>query len=142
MAQLRLGYPEIAKHGAEILQLTHSTVAEARLYFTQYSLPFPYLCDAERVAHERYGLVMARPGPLEGLGKLVTSTAVAAHDLVRHGERTPSPVAFLARYALKDSPQAVFVVDRDGVVRRRYTTGPVGNIPSTADLVRDLAALG
>src|SRR5262245_24955177 len=48
MAQLRLGYPEVQAHDAEILQITCSTPDEARLYFQQYQLAFPYLCDPER----------------------------------------------------------------------------------------------
>ncbi|MGH7966582.1 MAG: redoxin domain-containing protein, partial [Candidatus Binatia bacterium] len=36
MTQLRLGYQQIQERGAEILQITWSTLEEARLYFQQY----------------------------------------------------------------------------------------------------------
>src|SRR5215510_13274324 len=100
MAQLRLGYPEIQKSGAEVLQLTHNTVEEAQRYFKHYPITFPYLCDPERAVHERYGLPLQPASPLDPL----RNTAAAVFDLVRHGEKTPSPVPFIKRYLGKDSP--------------------------------------
>ena len=39
MAQLRLGYPEIQRSGAEVLQITHNTPAEAQSYFLRVDAP-------------------------------------------------------------------------------------------------------
>ena len=137
MAQLRLGYPDIQRHEAEVLQVTHNTAVEAGRYFKHYPITFPYLCDADRAVHEAYGLPLRMPGPLEPL----RSTAAAAFDLVRHGERTPSPVAFLLRNRLLDSPQAVVIVDRAGVVRHVVQSGPNAELPSNADIVRRLESI-
>src|SRR2546426_7095230 len=62
MAQLRLGYNEIQQRGAEVLQVTYSTPEEARLYFQQYQLLFPYLCDPEWAVFRLYGLSTIRKG--------------------------------------------------------------------------------
>jgi alkyl hydroperoxide reductase subunit AhpC len=137
MAQLRLGYSEIQKTGAEVLQITHNTAAEAHRYFKHYPITFPYLCDPERTAHEAYGLALQGTKPLDPL----KSTAAAAFDFVRHGERTPLPVSFIVRYSAKDSPQAVVIVDRDGVVRHVVQSGPNAELPSNAEILRRLAPL-
>ena len=137
MAQLRLGYPEIQKSGAEVLQVTHNTAAEAQRYFKHYPITFPYLCDPERTVHEAYGLALQASKPLDP----VKSTAVAAFDFVRHGERTPLPIPFILRYSLKDSPQAVVVVDRDGVVRHVVQGGPNAELPPNAEILRQLEPL-
>jgi hypothetical protein len=138
MAQLRLGYADIQRSGAEVLQITHNTADEAGRYFRHYPITFPYLCDPDRAVHEAYGLPLRMPGPLEPL----KSTAAAAFDLVRHGEWTPSPVPFLVRNRLKDSPQAVIIVDRDGVVRHVAQSGPNAELPANADIMRRLRSIG
>ncbi len=137
MAQLRLGNPDIARAGAEVLQLTHNTAAEAQRYFTHFPIAFPYLCDADRAVHERYGI------PLEPtrIADAVKSMTVATTDRVLHGERTASPVPFLVRTRGKDSPQVVILVDREGIVRHAVQAGPNADLPSNAELLRRLAAL-
>src|SRR5438876_12193324 len=111
MAQLRLGYPEIQRSGAEVLQITHNTPAEAQRYFKHYPIAFPYLCDADRAVHDAYGI------PLEPakLANAVKTIALTATDRLRGG-LTPSPFPFLARTHRKDSPQAVIFVDGEGIV--------------------------
>ena len=141
MAQLRLGHPEIQKANAEVLQITHSTANEAQLYLRRFPIVFPYLCDAERIVHEQYGI------PLETLGlaahvttTLACSTATVS-DLIRRGERSPSPLPFFRRYGLKDSSQAVYIVDRNGIIRDVFTAGPIGHLPSNAEIVAVLESL-
>ncbi len=139
MAQLRLGYPEIQRSGAEVLQITHNTPAEAERYFRYHSVPYPYLCDPDRAVHEAYGLPLQSIGPLDPL----KATATAALDFVRRGERTEAPFPFFARYGpTKDSPQAVLVVDREGIVRRAVRAGPNAELPSNAEILRWLADVG
>jgi alkyl hydroperoxide reductase subunit AhpC len=137
MAQLRLGYPEIQKSGAEVLQVTHNTAEEAQRYFKHYPITFPYLCDPERTVHETYGLALQAASPLDPL----RSTAAAAFDLVRHGEKTPLPIPFIKRYPMKDSPQAVVIVDRGGIVRHVVQSGPNAELPSNAEILRRLDPL-
>src|SRR5688572_13892955 len=137
MAQLRRGLPEIRAHDGEVLQITHNTVDEARRYAKFYTYDFPYLCDPDRAVHERYGLAMERLSPLGP----VQSMVAAMMDRVRHGEITPSPIPFALRHAGKDSPQAVFVLDRQGVVRVVHRASPNADIPPASTLVKDLAAI-
>jgi alkyl hydroperoxide reductase subunit AhpC len=140
MAQLRLHYPEIQQRGAEILQITHSAPAEARLYFKQYRLTIPYLCDPDRRVHERYGVHAFEPGLTVSLTNMVVCGAAAVADGLR-GERSPLPTPYYRRHGLKDSPQAMYVVDRAGIIRHVYTTGPIGAMPSGAELLQRLSTL-
>ena len=134
MAQLRLGYPEVQRGGAEILQITHNTAAEAQRYFKHYPIAFPYLCDPERVVHERYGIALETAA----VGDVARSFATSATDFLRKGERTASPAPFAMRYGFKDSRQAVIFVDRDGIVRHVVQAGPNADLPSNAEILRRL----
>ena len=137
MAQLGLRYAEIRALDAEILQVTHNTLDEARSYFKRYPMAFPYLCDPERVAHERYGVALMHAA----VGGFLASGAAVAADFVLRGETTPLPIPYFKRYVLKDSPQAVFILDRDGVVRAEHRLGPNAPLPSAEELVRELESL-
>ena len=137
MAQLRLGYPEIERSGAEVLQITHNTAAEAQRYFKHFPIAFPYLCDPERTVHEAYGLALETASAKN----LVASAATAASDLLRHGEKTALPIPFMMRYGYKDSPQAVVIVDREGIVRHVVQAGPNAELPSNAEILRRLDAI-
>ena len=142
MAQLRLGYPEIQQRGGELLQVTHNTPEEARLYFQQYDLHMPYLCDAERVVHELYGIRLVQRSVVEVARTFAVSSAAVASDRLRRGEKSPSPMPYFKRYGFsQDSPQAVFIVDKLGIIRYVYTSGTIGAIPSNAELLRQLATL-
>jgi alkyl hydroperoxide reductase subunit AhpC len=137
MAQLRLGYPEIARSGAEVLQITHNTAAEAQRYFKHYPIAFPYLCDPERKVHEAYGLALETASAKN----VVASMATATGDLLRRGEKTALPIPFMMRYGYKDSPQAVVIVDREGIVRHVVQAGPNAELPSNAEILRRLDAI-
>ena len=137
MAQLRLGYPEIQRSGAEVLQITHNTAAEAQRYFTHYPIVFPYLCDADRAAHEAYGIRLQPAKVSDGMASMAASVA----DLLRHGERTALPVPYFMRHGIRDSPQAVVLVDREGLVRHVVQAGPNADLPSNAEILRRLDAL-
>src|SRR5215207_5763321 len=56
MSQLARGYARFQALGAEVLEVTNSTPARARLYARQFKLPFPYLCDPDRRARSAWGL--------------------------------------------------------------------------------------
>jgi putative peptide zinc metalloprotease protein len=137
MAQLRLGYPDIARGGAEVLQITHNTAAEAQRYFKHYPIAFPYLCDPERKVHEAYGLALETASAKN----VVASMATATGDLLRRGEKTALPIPFMMRYGYKDSPQAVVIVDREGIVRHVVQAGPNAELPSNAEILRRLDAI-
>lgn len=137
MAQLRLGYPEIEATGAEVLQVTHNTAAEADRYARHYPIAFPYLCDPDRAVHEAYGLPVQPMRPLD----MLRSTAIAGLDLATRGERTPLPLPFIARHPGKDSPQALLIVDREGIVRHAVQTGPNAELPPNAEILTRLRPL-
>jgi alkyl hydroperoxide reductase subunit AhpC len=137
MAQLRLGYPEIERSAAEVLQITHNTALEAQRYFKHYPIAFPYLCDPDRAVHEAYGLALETASAKN----VVTSMATSVSDLVRRGEKTALPLPFMMRYGYKDSPQAVVIVDRDGIVRHVVQAGPNAELPSNAEILRQLDAI-
>jgi len=137
MAQLGLRYPQIQALGAEVLQVTHNTPEEARGYLKHYPMKFPYLCDAERAAHDRYGVELIGMN----VGGFLASGAAVLSDLVLKGESTPAPIPYFRRYAGKDTAQAVFLLDRDGIVRAEHRLGPNAPLPSAQDLIDQLQEL-
>lgn len=137
MAQLRLGYAEIQKHDADIVQVTHNTLEEARRYAKFYKFDFPYLCDPDRIVHERYGLPLETAHATE----IVRSMAAATTDLLVRGERTPLPIPFIVRHPMKDSPQAVFVIDRQGIIRNVHRLSPNDGLPTTTTLAKELSTI-
>ena len=137
MAQLALRYPEIQALDAEVLQVTHNTLDEARGYLKHYPIKMPYLCDAERTAHDQYAVEQLGVN-LEGYA---ASVATVVLDLVTKGERTPAPIPYFKRYGGKDSAQAVFILDREGVVRAEHRLGPNAPLPSASDLISVLQKL-
>jgi peroxiredoxin len=136
MSQLAQRYPEFRALDAEILQVTHSTLEEAQNYFRHYRITLPYLCDAARSAHQRYGVALVSNVP-----GILASTAAVAADFVMRGERTPLPVPFIRRYGGQDAEQALFIVDRDGVVRAEYRLGPNTTLPTASEMLRAIEAM-
>jgi peroxiredoxin len=59
-ARLSQAYPQFQSSDAEILQITHNTMDEANLYFRNYHLVTPYLCDPDRQVHLRYGIPLEK----------------------------------------------------------------------------------
>lgn len=142
MAQLRLSYQEIQKRDTEILWVTDSTPEEARLYFQHYQLLFPYLCDPERAVYQLYGVPMApQIGLLKRIQTVATTMTTEMSDRLLRGEKSPSPLPYFKRYGFTDMEQAVFIIDRSGIIRYVHTTGTIGTIPSNADLLSQLATL-
>jgi peroxiredoxin len=142
MAQLRLGYQELQKRNTDILQVTCSTQQEAQLYFRQYQLSFPYLCDPKRAVFPLYGIRIARAAIGKLVANMATSMAAMVSDRVLQGEKSPSPLPFLKRYGATDmEQQAVFLIDRAGVIRYVQSTGSLGGLPASAEYVRQLDKL-
>ena len=137
MTQLRQAYPRMREVGAELLQISHNTLDEARAYLKHYPFAFPYLCDPDRAVHERYGVPLVPAtlgGKLRGMG-------AATADLVLRGERSPLPLPMMKRFPGKDSTQALVIVDRTGLVRAVHRGDAVGGLPGASDLIRALQAL-
>jgi len=142
MTQLRLGYPQIQDRGAEILQVTWNTPEEARLYFQQYQLLFPYLCDPERTVYPLYGIrIVHEPVPALVAG-IAKGTMAALSDRLFRGEKTPPAFPVMKRYGATDmEQQAVFLIDKSGIIRYTYSSNALGGLPSNAEYLRQLERL-
>lgn len=142
MARLSQSYARFAERGAEILQITHNTEREAQLYFRNYHLATPYLCDADRAVHLRYGVPLVAMSTAAVASNIVTSCAMVASDFVRHGEKSPNPVAPILRMGpMHQSPQLIVAVDRAGIVRHVQGIGPFDTLPTVDDLLARLDAV-
>jgi peroxiredoxin len=142
MSQLGLGYRQIQERGAEILQVTYSTPEEARLYFRQYQLLFPYLCDPERAVYPLYGIrIIHSPLPTVVIAATV-STVVAVSDRLFRGEKTASPLPYIKRYGpMNIEQQAIFIIDKAGIIRYTQASNSFGGHPSNAEYLRQLEKL-
>ena len=142
MTRLGQGYAGIQARGAEILQITHNTAEEADLYFRSYRLAMPYLCDADRAVHLRYGIPLEQQSVAAVIDNTVRSCAMVAKDFVLHGEKSPLPVVPIMRMGPRmQPPQLVVVVDREGIARNVLPIGPFDALPSLSDLLARLDAL-
>ena len=142
MTQLRLNYNEFQEHNTEILQVTYSTPEEAHLYFRQYQFSFPYLCDPERAVFTLYGIRIMRKGVGQIAARAAGSMVAAMSDRLLRGEKTPSPLPYMKRYGQTDMDQeAVFLIDKAGLIRYVHTTGASGALPSNAEYLRQLDKL-
>jgi peroxiredoxin len=138
MAQLRLGYPEIKRRGAEVFQITGTPPAQGALYARRFTLPFPYLCDGDHAVHRRYGLTTK--GMLAALKDGLESFPRMLTGIVK-GEQ-PSPLPYLPQGMIEATmEQAMFLVGRDGRVRFRHVADVHAHIPSNEVLLRALDAL-
>lgn len=140
MARLSQAYTEFVALDAEILQITHNTKKEADVYFRNYHLATPYLCDADRRVHLAYGVALEQ----QSLGAMaenwVTSSAMVAHDLLLHGEKSPAPIPALRMGSFQPS-QLVVAVDSAGVVRYVWSGGPFDTLPTVAELLSLLQSM-
>jgi hypothetical protein len=87
--------------------------------------------------HEAYGLTLQTAS----VKNVTASVMTTVSDLLRRGETTPLPLPFVMRYGYKDSPQAVVIVDRAGIVRHVVQAGPNAELPSNAEILRRLDAI-
>ena len=142
MTQLRFGYRELQERNTEVLQVTWSTQSEAQLYFRQYPLSFPYLCDADRAVPSLYGVRIVRVGIGQHAAGMAMGMAAAVSDRLFRGEKTALPMVPMMRYGLTDTEQqAVFLIDKAGLIRYVHTTGSLGGLPSNAEYMRQLDEL-
>jgi peroxiredoxin len=142
MTQLRLGYSEIQKRGAEVFQITHSTAEEAQFYFQQYQLLFPYLCDPERAVYQRYGISIVPYSLFDEVRIAAVSITAVVSDRIFRGEKTASHMPLMKRYGSTHiEQQAVFILDKSGVIRYVHASNPLGGLPSNTEYLRQLDKL-
>jgi peroxiredoxin len=149
MSQLARGYARFRALGGELLQVTPTPLDRGRFYAKNFALPFPYLCDPRHEVFRAYGLGSRSHSPLWYLQVLSMS------------RRTPQPESDFGHVpvAIKEVPRllsdddmALFVLDRDAVVRyalrgsygqadvSRKQFVPRG-VPSTEEIASQLEAL-
>lgn len=142
MARLSQSYAQFQDCGAEILQISINTIEEARLYFRNYQLPMPYLCDAEREVHSLYGVHLERQGLAKVAENMLNSSALVVANLLLHGQKSPSPVAPVLRMGARfQPPQLIVLADREGVLRHVQSLGPFDTLPTVEELLTQLRAL-
>jgi hypothetical protein len=111
----------LQKLSAEVLEITPTTAERARVYGRKFTLPFPYLCDAD------YGVrrVWTEDGVRAHSPLWYASSFV--HMLRATSQEAPSdygsvtPTAREMTRMMLDDDVGFFILDRDGVVRFRMT---------------------
>ena len=136
MAQLRLGYPEIKRRGAEVLWITGTPVAQGALYARRFNLPFPYLCDGDLTTYRLYGLTTK--GVMAALKSGFESFPSIVKGFVK-GEQ-PSLLPYSSAEKMT-TEQAMFLVGQDGRVRFRFVADAHAHLPPTESLLRALDSL-
>lgn len=140
MTRLSQAYAQFQACGAEVLQVTINTVAEANLYYRNYRLATPYLCDPDAQVHLRYGLLPERNTLGAVAENWVTSVAINGKDLLLHGQKAPGPGPAV-RMGMNQWSQLIVVADRAGVVRHAQRIGPFDTLPTVPELLALLEPL-
>ena len=146
MARLQLAYAKFKESGAEVLQVAPGPLRTAKSYFMAHKLFFPYLVDDKFESYERYGLsdrgfpaamyYETRSWVKAILGGFFAQVIAARYDI--WGRQI---IRRLIYHTFVAYEQGVFIVDRAGIVRFSRAIGPIGNIPSNEELMRELEKL-
>ncbi len=142
MSQLARAYREFQQLGAEVLEITLSSVKRARLYAQKFNIPFPYLCDPDYRVRRQWMLGDRRHGPA-WYARLFLRTSKLEPPPNDFGEVKVSAGEILTD--LYDDDMGFFIVDKQGVVRYALAgaygdleTLRVRPIPSNDELLREL----
>lgn len=140
MSQLARGYARIKERGGEVLEVTNSTPERGKFYAQRFTLPFPYLCDADHRVRSEWGIEKRSHG-LGYYAKTFLGGMKMTPPPNDYGTFKPALGEFPGMLA--DEDMGVFIVDRAGVVRYAlagpYFTqaGPHG-MPGVDEIVREL----
>jgi len=148
MSHLRQALPAFEPFDAVVLLIARTPPARARLYAKHFSLPFPYLCDADGVVRASYG-IDERSNPtgyyLKKIFGRLWNGRPPSSDFGQSGRLGGPPgllqsPAELVR-ALADEDTGMFVVDTTGTLRFssvgawRNEAGERWQLPSTDEIV-------
>jgi peroxiredoxin len=170
IAQLGALVPDLRATGVECLGIVCTPVKQARLYARYYPPKLPLASDVEGVTHHAFGIPRfavlrddaaetprwpwsVKEGELretrvnpQGIFPAPLPVDEAADELNRRDgfQATPEDKAVSARHW--NQVGALFLIDRDGIVRWRdleAADGPagVGSFPSTGELLRVAASV-
>lgn len=149
MAQLSMAYPRFQSLRCEIIQISPDLLRQARLFFRNYKLAFPFTCDTDKQVFAAYGL--RDVGMIRSAADTVVSFSTALvrgefsktfHaswlDTFATGRHAPQR---LAEHGLHEMEQGMFMVDSGGMVKYSRVFGPLENIPGNDELLRALENL-
>ena len=147
MAQLGQVYGRFQAAQAEIIQLGPNVLKAARAYFQRQPPRFPFVCDPAKEIFTRCGL--RDTGVLEAskntlisftyaytYGDGLSTTRASALDVF-----TDDFIGRMRHHALTAIQQAVFVVDRDGIVRQATVLRPLDTLPPGEEILREVERL-
>jgi peroxiredoxin len=140
MTRVARVYPEIQSRGAEVLQVTLSSPAQARTYATKFHIPFPYLADGDCRVRREWGIESRSHGPLYYVKTLLKNSQAEMPDS-DYG-KFPPPMTQMTQ-ALADDDMGFFVVDKGGIVRFSNTGSYIAGdrdraIPSNEQILAEL----
>ena len=98
----------------------------------------------ERAVFPLYGSPYCTRGDWEVCCRTwLANMAAMVSDRLLRGEKSPSSYCpYLKRYGTTDmEQQAVFLIDKAGVIRYVHTTGSLGGLPTSAEYVRQLDSI-
>jgi peroxiredoxin len=140
MSQLARGYPQFRQLETEILEVTPTYPARAKIYVNHFRIPFPYLCDPDMSVWGEWGLDV-QSHPIGWYVKKFIEVQRAPKPPSDYGEVEPSLREI--RGLMKDNDMGFFILDRNGVVR--YSLGGtygteqgVRQIPTNEEIIREL----
>jgi peroxiredoxin len=146
MSQLARAYPQLQQVGAEVLEITLSSVRHARLYAARFHLPFPYLCDPDYRVRTEWLLTDRRHSPAWYASLLLRSSKPEPPSS-DFGEVKVSASEILT--SLYDDDMGFFIVDKQGMVRyalagryEDFETLRGRALPNNDEITRELQELG
>jgi peroxiredoxin len=138
-ARLSVNYSVFRSLGAELVEVTPTPPDRARMYYSRFSLTFPYLCDPDTRVWEMYGLRPGRLGPLHVLGVMLPDAVgprTVLHDWVDGPKIQPTQ----PEIAHLGNEYGFFLIDQSGAIRSA-DAGPYMGLPANAEIERQLRAL-
>lgn len=141
MVRLTEAMPQFEAAGVQVVQVAPNLIDAARRFWADTELPFPFLCDPEKVAYRLCGLADIGFGECQrnvvsgfarsfATGEGRTTLRAAWLDVVN-----PSIGERLTHHTTIAMQQGVFLIDSDGNVAAKYVFGPLDEPPSNAELI-------
>lgn len=118
--------------GAQVVLIGQGKPEDGRRFAEARAAPFPLLVDPTRSAYDAYGLVRESVAQVFGPQCVIPMVRAAAQPESRQGLPNGGQ--------LMQMP-GTFVVDAGGVVRLAHRSATIADDPTTADLIRAIAAI-
>ena len=140
MSQFARGLGRLKAAGAEVIQVTPTKLERARFYVKNFPIPFPYLCDPDLTVHREWGLGVRSHSLLWYLQKFQAGSKMTMPE-AEIG--TPKTNFAELPSVLRDTDSAMFVLDRQCIVRYRNSGAYMSEhglreMPSLDEILRPL----